>query len=357
MSTLLQTTTPAVGGLKQRARPGLKLNVTQKAFEDDNILVNRNSEASFVVQNHPRNTDQSEFSYTTQKKYGQIFFTNSSMSDITEDHSYMGTSYYVIQKANGKEQQDRYKAKSPTLQDDLSFFGVYDGHTTHLIAELLAKKLDEDIIENFKNTIDMNTAIALALRNMEKEVMSGLEINRPRGGSTALCTIIHDKKIYTGNLGDSQAVVFQDESFHALNDLHDFSNENERKTVEQRGGTLFNNRLEGELALSRSIGDINFKTYMSDEPEVSSYQIKKEDKYLLLGSDGFWNGLNPQQCLVKIQEYQKDCTAPCLRALGDFLIDAAKSNIIKKKDNMTLIVVDLASHFNKKIETKPSKFF
>ncbi len=124
---------------------------------------------------------------------------------------------------------------------------------------------------------------------MEQEVICGLEANRPRGGSTALCTVIHHGQIYTGNMGDSRAVVFQEESFGCLNNLHDFSNEKERKAVEQRGGTLFNNRLEGELALSRSIGDINFKAHMSNEPEVSEYEIKAEDRYLVLGSDGFWN--------------------------------------------------------------------
>jgi len=120
-------------------------------------------------------------------------------------------------------------------------------------------------------------------------VICELEANRPRGGSTALCTVIHNKQIYTGNMGDSRAVIFQKGSFSSLNNLHDFLNENERKAVEERGGTLFNNRLEGELALSRSIGDINFKAYMSNEPEVSVYEMKREDKYLVLGSDGFWN--------------------------------------------------------------------
>lgn len=107
MSTILQSSTPTVGTLKQRARPSLKLNVSQKTFEEEKIVVNRNSEASFIIQNHPRNTDQSEFSFTTQKKYEQIFFTSSTMPDLTEDHSETGSSYYVVQKANGKEQQDR----------------------------------------------------------------------------------------------------------------------------------------------------------------------------------------------------------------------------------------------------------
>ena len=90
-------------------------------------------------------------------------------------------------------------------------------------------------------------------------------------------------------MGDSRAVLFQDDGHIELSNLHDFTNENERAHVEQKGGTVLNNRLQGELAISRSIGDINFKRYMSSEPEIVSYKLTDKDEFLFLASDGFWN--------------------------------------------------------------------
>ncbi len=49
------------------------------------------------------------------------------------------------------------------------------------------------------------------------------------------------------------------------------------------------NRIDGELAITRSIGDINFKRYMSSDPEILIHEITDKDEYLVLGSDGFWN--------------------------------------------------------------------
>jgi len=49
------------------------------------------------------------------------------------------------------------------------------------------------------------------------------------------------------------------------------------------------NRLEGELALSRSIGDYRFKKYLSSEPEMTSHQLSDKDEYIILATDGFWN--------------------------------------------------------------------
>lgn len=187
--------------------------------------------------------------------------------------------------------------------DDLTFFGVYDGHTTHLIAELLAQKLDEHICENLKGTTDIDSAMKqgiyefsyqiswsfIAFKKIETDVIKNLEQQRPRGGSTALCTILRDKKLYSANLGDSQAIIIRRQNVVKLTNLHDFSNETERFNVEQRGGTILRNRLEGELAISRSIGDINYKAYMSSEPELSTYEVTEDDDFLLLGSDGFFN--------------------------------------------------------------------
>lgn len=90
-------------------------------------------------------------------------------------------------------------------------------------------------------------------------------------------------------MGDCRAVVVKERHAVPLTNLHDFTNTSERLTVEQKGGTLLRDRLQGELALSRSIGDINFKAFMSSEPEITVHDVTEEDKYLLLGTDGFWN--------------------------------------------------------------------
>ena len=49
-----------------------------------------------------------------------------------------------------------------------------------------------------------------------------------------------------------------------------------------------NFRLEGDLVLSRSFGDYIYKDYITAEPDIYDFEIKKEDKYLVLGTDGFW---------------------------------------------------------------------
>jgi len=347
----------ATTSLKLRAK-GLKLNTCQASFETGNVVItNNSSENSYTIANHPRYTDANEFSYSTQKKYDHIFFTNSTVPDVAGgDHSEAGEYYQIIQKANGKEQQDKYKVRLPANEDDMSFFGVYDGHSTHQIAELIANKLDDYIFENFSQNSDLKQSIKDAFEKLETEVINRLEAERPRGGSTVLCTIIQNKQIHVANLGDCQGIVTNGDKCTVLSQLHDFTNETEKQRVEQKGGVIFKNRLQGELAISRSIGDISYKNFMSSEPEISVYDIEEQDEYLILGTDGFWNGLSPENCTIKIQEFKKsENHLGDLKALTDFLIEEARGNIKTKKDNMTLIIVELGKIGKKKAD-KSKKF-
>jgi len=62
----------------------------------------------------------------------------------------------------------------------------------------------------------------------------------------------------------------------------------------------------------------------------------------------------------KIEEFKRsENYAPELKALGNFLIEEAKANIKIKKDNMTLIIVDLKEFApkNKKKGTTFTGFF
>lgn len=74
-----------------------------------------------------------------------------------------------------------------------------------------------------------------------------------------------------------------------LSNIHDVKNEQECASVLEKGGTILNNRLEGEIQLTRSIGDIKYKCYMSSEPEILSHDLTDQDEFLLLATDGYWN--------------------------------------------------------------------
>lgn len=99
------------------------------------------------------------------------------------------------------------------------------------------------------------------------------------------------------NVGDSKAVVIRGGQPLTLNKEHRANNEEEKRQVENRGGTIFEKKgqtssrflVQGALELTRSIGDNSYKQYISSEPDVLQYKFDMDDEYIVLASDGLWN--------------------------------------------------------------------
>lgn len=56
--------------------------------------------------------------------------------------------------------------------------------------------------------------------------------------------------------------------------------------MEIRRGTW---RVQGTLAVSRSIGDAHLKEWVMAEPDTKVVNLTKDMEYLILASDGIWD--------------------------------------------------------------------
>lgn len=74
-------------------------------------------------------------------------------------------------------------------------------------------------------------------------------------------------------------------------------------------------RVDGELALSRALGDHQFKDNKSlgaahqavtAMPEVSQRVRTKGDDYVFVACDGIWDCVTNDQCMQKINDYVND---------------------------------------------------
>ena len=59
-------------------------------------------------------------------------------------------------------------------------------------------------------------------------------------------------------------------------------------------------RVQGVLALTRSIGDVQYKSYIINEPETQSYQLSPQDDLLILSSDGLFNCFTKESVVRKV---------------------------------------------------------
>jgi protein phosphatase 2C family protein 2/3 len=110
--------------------------------------------------------------------------------------------------------------------------------------------------------------------------------------------------LYAINAGDSRSVASIASRALALSVDHKPGDEKERERIEKAGGFVEFNRVNGNLALSRALGDFAFKgndklpaeeQIVSGCPEVVVENVDDEWEFVLLACDGIWDVLGNQE--------------------------------------------------------------
>lgn len=101
-------------------------------------------------------------------------------------------------------------------------------------------------------------------------------------GSTAVVVLIKDNRLYCANAGDSRAVACINGKVETLSMDHKPNNEAESKRINEGGGWVEFNRVNGNLALSRALGDFVFKRNENKKPEEQIVTGKQKGIVLLV---------------------------------------------------------------------------
>lgn len=100
--------------------------------------------------------------------------------------------------------------------------------------------------------------------------------NRP--GTTALvCLIEDDKRLYLAWAGDSTSILIRNGEPIEITYAHTPEREEERERIKEMGGEcMYTNiwRVMGILAVSRSIGDPDYKPFVTAEPDINVIELE-----------------------------------------------------------------------------------
>lgn len=169
-----------------------------------------------------------------------------------------------------------------------------------------------------------------------------------RSGSTAVMVLLTPHHIICCNAGDSRAILCKGGSALPLSFDHKPNNPTEMTRVKEAGGFVKYKRVDGDLAVSRGLGDFRFKMNSGIVPEQQKVSISPEiivsvrddmkDQFLVLGCDGIWDVMGNQDCAETIQSILADGESD-LGQICERMLDICLTR--NSKDNMTICVVSL----------------
>lgn len=208
-------------------------------------------------------------------------------------------------------------------------------------------KADELIEKDGSGSSGCTAAVAVLRWETDSSSDAGvLQLNEPESLSYDFVPASNHKRVlYTSNVGDLRIVLCRQGRPYRLSYDHKASDANEIERVRELGGLILKNRVNGVLAVTRSLGDLYMKNLVTGKPFTTSTEIVADDEFLIIACDGVWDVISDAQaclCVLKVFSDQvANNAAVDPREAASKLCQMAMDNATT--DNVTVMVVHLDS--------------
>jgi len=181
-----------------------------------------------------------------------------------------------------------------------------------------AKFASRELHANIEKARGLGVSLEESLRSAflwTHEEFQSLMIPAGMSGTTATIAMVFPDQLAVANVGDSRAIICCDEhgSPIQLTVDHTASKPEERERLKGLGARVLQRgvwRLEGELALSRSIGDLPYDRFLSREPHITTRKLGGSQEFMVLASDGLWDVMSNEEVVEFVRKKMKQLCGP-----------------------------------------------
>ena len=309
--------------------------------KNDKIIQENNNIYKIENNNNNNKNDNNENNINDNQKNK----SEEKMSDINLSEYYIDSCSLVLNYAYKEDSNSKYRdymedkgRAIENLNDDENniLFCLFDGHGGGEVSTYLQNNFSNHMKNSFP--FIPNEKIFFFTELFKKIDKKLKDLNYVEVGSTAVIVYItkeyNKKYLYCVNIGDSRCLLIKSDEYKRLSYDDRASDNNEYDRIIKEGGIIIDGRVYGQLMLSRAFGDWELKQYgVSNEPHINKIEIKNDDLFIVMASDGVWDVLDDSEV------YKMSLLAINSK---DFCNNIIKTSIEKGSlDNISCFVIQL----------------
>jgi len=213
--------------------------------------------------------------------------------------------------------------------NDTALYAVMDGHGGEHVARYCERYLPQELAK--LSSKDMGASLVQAFHRMDEMLLDPANLSDLQSfsndftsqafsssyaspdcmGCTAAVACIRQDLIVVANAGDSRAVLCRKGIAVDMSEDHKPNLPVESRRIHKAGGTVMEQRIgahthyrvNGNLNLSRSIGDLGYKRgdlppqeqMICSTPDIQEFRRQAGDQFMVIACDGIWDVLSSQE--------------------------------------------------------------
>ena len=243
---------------------------------------------------------------------------------------------------------------STFAKQQIAYYGVFDGHNGYRCSlyarEMLLQNVHGQLADDGISVEQLTDATRQGYLKTDSDFVA-LGV---RDGACVVTVAVTPGHLVAANAGDSRAVLAVSRPdceerklgsrngsvvvAHELTSDHKPDRPDEQSRIEDLGGFVVElgvARVNGYLAVSRALGDVDLKTFVIADPEIQVVERNSsQQEFVVLATDGLWDVVSSQEAVEMIWHHWD-------------LPDHGISNLVMhayqvgSTDNICIMVVDL----------------
>jgi protein phosphatase 2C family protein 2/3 len=229
-----------------------------------------------------------------------------------------------------------------------ALYAVFDGHGNDSVSKACVQYLPEILSKCLQSHNNINQALNECIKTLDETIINNIKYSN-KAGAVAIISLIDiiTKQLWVTNVGDCRCIIItENKGVSSLSKEHRPYGK-ELKRIEDAGGFV-NARgyVMNVLQMTRVIGDADVKNVNPNviicKPDIQSYQLTLNDKYLILGCDGLWDVMSNDDVenYVLSYFYKHNNNDASLQDICDKLTNDAIEQY-KSMDNVSVVIIQL----------------
>lgn len=159
------------------------------------------------------------------------------------------------------------------------------------------------------------------------------------------------KKIYVANAGDSRCTMGKAGKAVEMSIDHKPESQIEIDRIEKAGSTITDGRVDGNLNLTRSLGDLKYKQKehlkpeeqaITANPDTYCFDLTDDIDFIIMGCDGIWEQKSNEEMVEYVYEHLEK-KEELSKIVSSLLLDTIAPSVAETQgigcDNMTCVLV------------------